>query len=71
MSIPPAGLSANGLLPIFASKKKWTIQCGKCYFIWQDKVVVSEPSMSICPSCREVNSWSLNNFITAYEKELV
>lgn len=69
MSVRPSGLRASGLWPVFSSRKKWIIKCGKCGFNWSDRVIVDEPSMSICPACRTINEWSIYEFQKLYDKE--
>lgn len=65
----PNNLKANGLWNHFTGKKKYTIECGKCFFTWSDKVpFMTDRAGSICPACGEVNTWSHSEWSSYYEK---
>ena len=68
--VTPEYLEGNGLSYSFSRRKPWTITCGKCGYIWRERVHMNEPSMAICPHCNVVNQWSIIKWYRAYHREM-
>lgn len=72
MSVTPKYLEANGLYlgKIWGGRKRFTVWCGHCGFVWKAKVPITEPTNAICPGCNTVNQWLLLGWDRTYQRFL-
>ncbi|MEK7480513.1 MAG: hypothetical protein AAB604_00220 [Patescibacteria group bacterium] len=67
ITVSPKTIQANGLMPLFSSKKAYGIECGKCGRGYRDKVFcVSDDASSRCPLCSMINRWSHASWMRHY-----
>jgi hypothetical protein len=67
ITVSPKTIQANGLMPLFSSKKTYDIECGKCGHGYRDKVFcVSDDASSRCPLCSMINRWSHASWMRHY-----
>ena len=60
------GLNGN----IFTGKKKWTIKCGDCGHMWDEKVHLQKICSAVCPCCHRQQKWDSDEFFWHYENQL-
>lgn len=70
--VTPYGLESWNLWNIFTGRKKYTIVCGKCRHVYEDKLnfYLSDTASSICPGCGSQNVWSHSEWATYMEKQM-
>ena len=66
--VAPSARAANGLRPLFSSKKRYDITCGKCGFGYRDRVFcVTDEARSRCPMCNTINRWLHSEWFRFYQ----